>query len=276
MFSRDLIGITFLSTPAVAQLHQGAIRRCAKNDGCNSASAIPEIRTRVAELVRKGLAQPSASKPAAARGYGVSAGVPANGAVSDETLDHLFLWTSGAGDAELQGEPGLPRECCRGTCTDERAGVVGEESCRCTAASPKNVEERWEGMVRGEARKCGLNRGEGSLEHPEGGAAWCGTDGRGVGAEAEFARFEEEAGSLGSRGGGVGEDRFSAEQRLAFESGGTTSDRKTLTVVFALYGWKVDETEALLQVRRKDPPLWLWLCLLVFSCWRPAPPAPYP
>lgn len=249
----------------------GHLRRCTENDGCNSASAIPKIRAGVAALVREVVAQPSASS--GARGYGVSSGGPANGVVGDETLDHPFLWTSG-GDPKVQGESGVPRECYGGLDTDESAGVVGEVPCHLTAASPGKPEERWEGAVHREMRNCGIHREKYSPEYPGGGAALCGIDGWAVDSGAKATRFEE-AEKFGVRGGGVDEDEFLIGQILSVESG-PANDTEASAVVIALTGWRVDETEALLQVRRKTCRcLCLGLCLCV-SCSHRAPPGPYP
>lgn len=242
------------SLPSPPIPHQDTLRSCTQKDGCDSAEKIPEIRARVAELVRAGLTQSSASS--AATGYSVSSGVPADGIVGDETLDPLFLWT-GEGGTETRGELGVARERYGDFDTEQRAGVVAEGSCPLAAASPGKVEEGGAGRVYGEAGGRGINGGEDTPGCPEHGAAWCRTDAWGVDVGTESRTFEEnqeeeeeESGNLGVRGGGVEKDRFSAGQKLSSESGGT-SDAEASAVVFALSGWTVDEIEALLQVRRQ-------------------------
>ena len=192
----------------------------------------------------------------------MSSGGPANGVVGDETLDHPLLCTSG-GDPKVQGESGVPRECYGGLDTDESAGVVEEVPCHLTAASPGKPEEMWEGAVHREMRNCGIHRGKYSPEYSEGGAASCGNDGWTVDSGAKAKRFEE-AEKFGVRVGGVDEDEFSIGQILSVESG-PTNDTEASAVVIALTGWRVDEIEALLQVRRKTCRcLCLCLCLSCF------------
>lgn len=227
---------------AAAQPRQDIFHRCTQRGGCDSANAIPEVCARVAEFVRKGLTSPSA--PPSATGHTVPSGVPADDVVGDGTLDHLFKW-SGGSETEMNGGSSVAGEGHGSLDTEQRAWVVEGSSCRLAAASPGTVEEG--GLEHEEVRECGANRGEDTPGYPESGAACCGPDGWGVDTGAESRRFEEEAGSLGVRVGGMAEDGFSVWPAMSSEEGGT-SDAEDGAVVVALSGWNVNEIELLLQV----------------------------
>lgn len=239
----------FMPSP---NLVQDTIRSCAQKDGCDSANKIPEIRARVAELVKEGLAQ---RRPSFAdTGYwSVSSGVPTDGVVGDETLDQLLLWTGGDG-AEMQGDSGVARECYGGLDAEQRAEGVEEASCPLNAARQGKIEERGEGgHAQGEVPYFGINRGEYAPEH---GGACCEADGWGVSAGTEsIARGLEEkkeAGNFWAKSDGRNEkDGLSIGYLLPSDTGGTSDDAEASAVVVALSGWEVDDIEALLQVRRR-------------------------